>query len=189
MSCSRNEVGHYFFTERLHLVNCVLLDVVCNLDVILNLSNRPLVFFLSSLQLLDVLIVHAKCHIGHNLFPLCKGCKFVVPVDSVDASLQELLCEFEPLDKHDPRVPHISFAHLSPLRFKPLALLLDKGFAFLCRALVPKLDEVVASSVSQDCFGSDEHTSFQVIQTLGPSHPSVVAPPQHLPVEHVPYAF
>jgi hypothetical protein len=146
-------------------------------------------FFLTALEFFNVFVIHVKRHISHNLLPLCKSSKFVITVNTHDSPFQKLLPKFEPLNKHNPRVPHISLAYLLPLSLKPFTLFINECFALLCSTLIPELDEVVASSVSEHCFCCDEDTSFQIIHPLSTSNPSVVASSQHLSVEHVPHSL
>lgn len=86
-----NKVSHYFLTKRLHLVNCVLLNVLSDQDVILNFLNRIFMPFLPPFQLINISIIHIECLISHSLLPSGQRVKFSISIYSVLRPCHKLL--------------------------------------------------------------------------------------------------
>lgn len=141
--------------------------------------------FLTTFKLINVIVVHLESCIGHSLFPSCEGVELFVSIHTVLSTVKEFLCKLESSDKHQPRVPTITFANISSLLFKPFALCIDKFQSFGCSSLVSELNEVIAHTVTTFNLIAEICASENGRKTLSTSNPSVVATTHQFSAEHI----
>lgn len=72
-----------------------------------------------------------------------------------------------------------------PLRFEPVALILNKFFSSRISALFSKLNEIISQPMSVDSLGSYVNTSFQLVESECALKPSNETSPHHFSTEHI----
>ncbi len=158
---------------------------MCNLDRALYIPDLILMFGLSSFQLFNVFDINVLSEGSHSLLPSSHRIKLFVSIDTFLSSIKELFTHFERADKHEPRLPDISSRHLLPLRFEPVALILNKFFSSCISALFSKLNEIISQPMSVDGLGSYVNTSFQLVESECALKPCNETSPHHFSTEHI----